>query len=78
MIKNINTKVTEILNNHTNDEMTTEEKIRLIHDYIVNNTKYDSKRIDENNFQYQSDNSYGVLFQGYGICSGYADTMAIF
>ncbi len=78
MIKNINTKVTEILNNHTNDEMTTEEKIRHIHDYIVNNTKYDSKRIDENNFQYQSDNSYGVLFQGYGICSGYADTMAIF
>ena len=27
---------------------------------------------------YQSSNAYGVLFEHYGICSGYADTLAIF
>ena len=28
--------------------------------------------------KYSSNTAYGVLFEGYGICSGYADAMALF
>ena len=38
-------------------------------------------RIDEfvkNIIKYESNTAYGVLFEGYGICSGYADVMGIF
>jgi len=74
----IDKKVNEIYKEITNDTMTIEQKIRVIHDYIVNNTKYDSDRLNNNIQKYESDTSYGVLFQGYGFCSGYSDTMAIF
>ena len=59
--------------------MGTKEKIRIIHDYIINNADYDilkTKNKDDNT--YRSSTAYGVLLQGYGICSGYSDAMAIF
>ena len=59
--------------------MTNSEKIKQIHDYIINNTKYDTLKTENiNDSTYESNTAYGVLVQGYGICSGYADTMAIF
>ena len=61
------------------DNMTNSEKIKIIHDYIIDNTKYDSLKTNNiNDTTYKSNTAYGVLVQGYGICSGYADTMAIF
>ena len=63
----------------TTSTMTNKDKIKVIHDYIINNTEYDklkSENINDNT--YKSNTAYGVLMQGYGICSGYADTMAIF
>ncbi len=74
----IDNRINEIYNQIINDTMTIEQKIRTIHDYIINNTKYDSERFKNNIEKYDSDTSYGVLFQGYGFCSGYTDTMAIF
>ena len=53
-------------------------KIKTIHDYIIDNTKYDVARKENGTSSYDSTKVNGVLFQGYGICSGYADTMAIF
>lgn len=59
--------------------MTTRDKIKTIHDFIINNTEYDKFKSDNiNDNTYKSNTAYGVLIQGYGICSGYADTMAIF
>lgn len=52
--------------------------IKIIHDYIIKNTKYDKERSDHNIIKYQSNTAMGVFFEGYGICSGYADAMAIF
>ncbi len=72
-IEAINFKVTEIINKYVEDDMTLEEKIKIVHDYIVLNTKYDL-----DNSPYYSNTAYGNLLQGYGICSGYADSMAIF
>ena len=59
--------------------MTTEEKIKKIHDYIIDSTKYDTLKTDNiYDNTYKSNTAYGVLIQGYGICSGYADTISIF
>lgn len=78
-INEINYIVEDTIKNLINDQMTNEEKIRQIHDYVINNTSYDTlktQNIDDNT--YKSNTAYGVLIQKYGICSGYSDTMAIF
>ena len=54
------------------------EIIKIIHDYIINNTKYDSDKSDRNIEKYNSNIAYGPLLQGYGLCGGYTDAMAIF
>lgn len=79
-IRLITNRVNEIyqeleLSNYTDDE----DKIKLVHDYIINHTKYDSLKIDNiNDDTYKSETAYGPLFEGYAVCSGYADLMALF
>lgn len=78
-ITEINYVVNNTINNLIRKDMTNEEKIKTIHDNIINNTEYDTlktKNIQDNT--YKSNTAYGVLIQGYGICSGYSDAMAIF
>lgn len=76
-ILSLNNKISEISKNILNDEMKLEDKILAIHDYIINNTRYDEKRIS-NNSTYNSNKANGALMEGYAVCSGYADAMAIF
>lgn len=76
-IKELNKKVDEIYNKSVKDNMTTEEKIKAIHDYIINNAKYDDAKISGVTKE-NSNTAVGVLIDGYGICSGYTDAMAIF
>ena len=71
-------KVDEIINKLITNDMTNREKIKTIHDYIINNTKYDYLRSDENIINYKSDTAYGVLIEGYGLCGGYTDSMMLF
>lgn len=77
MINTLNKKVDEVYSNLINDSMNTTDKIKAIHDFIINNSKYDNDRINGIT-KYNSNTAYGNLIQGYGICSGYTDTMAIF
>lgn len=77
-IEVINKKVDEIYNSVVQQNSTVIEKIKTIHDYIINNSKYDSGRSDYNLLTYKSDIAYGPLLQGYGICGGYSDAMALF
>lgn len=58
--------------------MKTEDKIKTIHDYIINNTKYDINRSDNKVNNYHSDSAYGALIEHYAICGGYADSMKLF
>ena len=74
----INNKVKEIVTDVVKDEKDPKKIIKLIHDHIINNSKYDKERADNNVIKYSSNTAYGVLIEGYGICSGYADAMAIF
>lgn len=73
----VNNKIDEILNNIITNDMSLEDKILTIHDYIINTTQYDTAAL-ENNTTYHSHISYGTLIEGYSTCNGYADTMALF
>lgn len=77
-ITEISQKVQEIINEKVKDETDQKKIVKIIHDYIINSTKYDKDRTDHNIIKYASNTAYGVLFEGYGICSGYADAMALF
>ncbi len=78
MINEISSKVKEIENDLFDKSLTKQDQIKAIHDYIINNSVYDSDRSDNNIINYKSDNAYGALIQGYALCGGYTDSMAIF
>ena len=77
-IDKINQKIEEIINKEITDKLSDTEKIKAIHDYIINNTKYDVERNLTTESKYSSYNAYGPLFEGYATCNGYTDLMAIF
>ena len=77
MIEVLNLKVNEVYDNNINENMSDREKVKVIHDYIINNSQYDSEKISGITKD-NSNNAYGVLIDGYGICSGYTDSMALF
>lgn len=76
-IKKIDDKIKEIVGSQINDTMSNTDKIKILHDYIIENTKYDSNRSDNNITNYKSNTAYGPLFEGYAICSGYSDAMSL-
>ncbi len=51
--------------------------LERIHDYIIENTKYDVERNDTGKSDYESYNAMGPVKDGYATCNGYADLMAI-
>lgn len=78
-ITEINYVVDAKLKELIHEGMTNQDKIKVVHDYIIDNTKYDTlKTTNISDETYKSNTAYGVLIQGYGICSGYSDAMAIF
>ncbi len=77
-IKELNNKVIYLITNEVKDEKDKRKIIRIIHDYIINNTKYDKARTDYNIIEFDSSTAWGVFFENYGICSGYSDAMALF
>ena len=78
-IVKINEVVDRVIKENIVDTMTTTHKLKIIHDYIIDNTKYDTlKSKNINDMTYKSNTAIGVLLEGYGICSGYSDAMGIF
>lgn len=78
-IEELNNKVDTIIKENIKSNLSTKDKIKAIHDYIINNTEYDTKKSDNiKDTTYKSNTAYGVLIQGYGICSGYSDAMKLF
>ena len=78
-IQKLSSKVDELIQENITDNMSTRDKIKAIHDYIINHTEYDKlKTANVNDTTYKSNTAYGVLFQNYGICSGYSDAMKLF
>ncbi len=62
------------------EDMTTNDKIKTFHDYIINMTKYDSESLDNVNKELNtpSNKATGPLLHGKALCGGYTDTMSIF
>ena len=78
-VDSLSKMVDEFIDQNITTGMTVREKIRVVHDYIINHTEYDTlKTKDIHDTTYQSNTAYGVLIQGYGICSGYSDAMKLF
>ena len=81
-ISAINNKMNIIIKEIIKDGMSDYEKIKAFHDYIINNTTYDSVEAEliENNetTNLTSHKAYNVLINGKGVCGGYTDSMAIF
>ncbi len=77
-IKLIEAKVESVEEEIWQDDMSVDEKIKEAHNYIINNSKYDSDRSDNNIVNYKSDTAYGTLLEGYSLCGGYTDAMELF
>ena len=74
-IDSINKEVERLIKELLDSSLTEDyDKIKVIHDYIINNTKYDLDNKEEN----KSFTAYGALFNHLATCNGYTDLMAIF
>lgn len=75
----VNDQIDTFIKDNINDSMNNEEKIKAFHDYIVNNTKFDTE-IENSSDRLNSTSytAYGLLINHKAICGGYTDTMAIY
>ena len=71
-IQYINDYIKKFVDDNIKNTMSVEEKIRLFHDYIINNTEYDTDGIK------RSYNAYNLITTGKSICGGYSDIMSIY
>lgn len=77
-IEKINQKIEQIKQTQIKNTTDKKEIIKIVHDYIINNSKYDIDRSDKNIKKYSSTIAYGPLIEEYGLCGGYTDAMALF
>lgn len=71
-IEFINQYINDFINKNLNLSMSNYDKIKVFHDYVINNTIYD----EENKFE--SYTAYNLITSGISICGGYSDIMAIY
>lgn len=80
----LNEKIDLIMQNIIKEDMTEKDKIKAVHDYIINHSVYDEKRAEaikankDLNVQTPSHKAIGPLIKGAALCSGYSDAMALF
>lgn len=73
-----NELVDQIIRNNITSTMTDKKKIETIHDYIINNGKYATDKIRKSYPNASYNKAADILSTKYGLCSSYADAMAIF
>ncbi len=69
----INAYIDKFISENINSSMSNLDKIKVFHDYIINNTVY-----DENGQNSHSYTAYNLITTGKSICGGYSDIMAIY
>lgn len=83
-ITKLNNKIEEIKKEVINDNMSTRDKIKAYHDYLVNHSVYDEERASrieqglEDIIKYNSHKANGPLIEGWALCSGYSDAMKLY
>ena len=71
-INQIDYVVNNIINTKLNSSMKDREKIEIIHDYLINTSRYDTKNESPKN-----GSAYGLLIDHLGTCNGYSDAFGI-
>lgn len=79
----IENKINEFISSNIKDDMNVTQKIKLFHDYLINNSVYDKDRAQaiENGTDISISSSHkatGPLIDGISLCSGYSDAMKIY
>lgn len=82
-IKEIENKIEEFEKEYINDSMSTKDKIKAFHDYLINISTYDKTRANaiESGNDVGNSNSHkatGPLINNIALCSGYSDAMKIY
>ena len=81
MVRETESFINNIINENINESMTTIEKLKALHDYVVTYSEYDNNYEQELKLlgqgKLQSNTAYGLYKNKLAICSGYADTMAL-
>ncbi|SKA79200.1 Transglutaminase-like superfamily protein [Caloramator quimbayensis] len=72
----VNKKAKEIIDSIIKADMTDFQKELAIHDYIINNTRYDEENYYNGSIPWESYTSYGALIKGVAVCQGYASAMS--
>lgn len=70
-ITSVNNYIDNFISQNINDTMDIRTKIKVFHDYIINNTIYD----ENSNESYTA---YSLINTGKAICSGYSDILSIY
>lgn len=68
----LNDYIENFKKDNINDNMSDYDKIKVFHDYIINNTIYDNSN-DKSTF-----NAYTLITTGKSICGGYSDIISIY
>lgn len=66
-------KIDQIINTVITISMTTNDKIKAIHDYLILNVRYDTENYNKGTISDRSHSSYGALVDGVSVCSGYSE-----
>jgi len=75
-IDKINSKLDELENKIINKNKSDYDNILSIHDYIINNSKYDIESESTNNFS-DSSTAIGIFFNNLATCNGYTDAASL-
>lgn len=75
----INGYLVSFINSNIDDSMSDYDKIKIFHDYVINNTSFDEE-ISNNNLKEKSlsHTAYGLIINHKAICGGYSDIMSIY
>lgn len=76
----INKYINETYSKLIKDTMTPEQKIKTIHNFIINNSIYDKTwaTTKEEERLHKSNTAYGPLIEKIGLCGGYTDAMELY
>ena len=80
VIEATNKRIDEIMKQILTDDMNNKEKITAIHNYIIENTDYDTEYLEANlnDIDNPSHKAIGPLYYHKALCGGYTDAMALF
>lgn len=76
--KQVYNEILKVFNNIISPNMSSLQKERIIHDYLISTSKYDYDNYKKGTIPDKSYTPYGLLFDYTAVCQAYAETFMIF